>query len=158
MTRLLQVRDPSVRFGPTVAVDDVSFDLERGVALGIVGESGSGKSVTCRALLRLLPPTATITGRAAFEGRDLLNLAETELNTIRGRRIAMIFQSPASHLDPLMRIGDQVAETLHKHTDLKGRAIRDEVLRLLDVVRIPEPERWARAYPHQLSGGRSSGR
>jgi peptide/nickel transport system ATP-binding protein len=153
MTRLLQVRDLSVRFGPTVAVDGVSFDLERGAALGIVGESGSGKSVTCRALLRLLPPTATITGQAAFEGRDLLTLPAAELNTVRGKRIAMIFQSPASHLDPLMRIGDQVAETLHKHTDLKGRAIRDEVLRLLDVVRIPEPERWARAYPHQLSGG-----
>ncbi len=153
MSLLLQVRDLSVRFGQTVAVDNVSFDLEQGAALGVVGESGSGKSVTCRALMRLLPPTANITGSAAYDGRDLLTMPEAELNTIRGKRIAMIFQSPASHLDPLMRIGDQVAETLYKHTDLRGSAAREEVLRLLDVVRIPEPERWVRAYPHQLSGG-----
>lgn len=153
MTALLSVRNLSVRFGTDTAVDDVSFDLEPGAALGIVGESGSGKSVTCRALMRLLPRSARIDGRADFEGRDLLSLPEPELDGIRGKRIAMIFQTPASHLDPLMRIGDQVAETLHKHTDIRGRAVRDEVLRLLDVVRIPDPDRWARAYPHQLSGG-----
>lgn len=153
MSRLLEVRDLSVRFGATVAVDNVSFDLERGAALGIVGESGSGKSVTCRALMRLLPNTADIVGSAVFDGHDLFKMPERELNTIRGKRIAMIFQSPASHLDPLMRIGDQVGETLRKHTELRGNAMREEVLRLLDVVRIPEPERWARAYPHQLSGG-----
>lgn len=153
MTPLLSVKDLTVRFGATVAVDDVSFDLERGAALGIVGESGSGKSVTCRAVMRLLPPSAQISGSASFEGRDLLQMPETELNRVRGKRIAMIFQNPSSHLDPLMRIGDQVAQTLHKHTDLKGRAIRDEVLRLLDVVRIPDSERWAQAFPHQLSGG-----
>ena len=153
MSALLRVQGLSVRFGSTVAVDDVSFELERGAALGIVGESGSGKSVTCRALLRLLPRSARIDGRAAFEGRDLLALPEPELNRIRGKRIAMIFQTPASHLDPLMRIGDQVAETLRKHTEMRGRALREEVLRLLDVVRIPDPDRWARAYPHQLSGG-----
>ncbi|MEY8838137.1 ATP-binding cassette domain-containing protein, partial [Cribrihabitans sp. XS_ASV171] len=153
MSNLLQVRDLSVHFGDTCAVDNVSFDLERGAALGIVGESGSGKSVTCRALMRLLPKTARIDGSARFEGEDLLAMPERQLDTIRGKRIAMVFQTPASHLDPLMRIGDQVAETLRRHTDLKGRAIREEVLRLLDVVRIPDPQRWARAYPHQLSGG-----
>ncbi|MDN5786140.1 ABC transporter ATP-binding protein [Pseudorhodobacter sp.] len=153
MTPLLKVCDLSVRFGQTVAVDGVTFDLARGAALGIVGESGSGKSVTCRALMRLLPPATNISGSVEFEGRDLLNLSEPELNTIRGKRIAMIFQSPASHLDPLMRIGEQVAEALVEHTDLKGRAVWEEVLRLLDVVRIPDPDRCARAYPHQLSGG-----
>ncbi|QYX56788.1 ABC transporter ATP-binding protein [Roseovarius sp. SCSIO 43702] len=153
MSGFLSVRDLTVDFGETRAVDGVSFDLERGAALGIVGESGSGKSVTCRALMRLLPRTAKIGGLAEFEGRDLLSMPEAELNRIRGRRIAMIFQTPASHLDPLMRIGDQVAETLRKHTDMRGRDMREEVLRLLDVVRIPEPERWARAYPHELSGG-----
>ncbi|MFC3613440.1 dipeptide ABC transporter ATP-binding protein [Lutimaribacter marinistellae] len=153
MSPLLSVRDLTVRFGPVTAVDGVSFDLERGAALGIVGESGSGKSVTCRALMRLLPRTARIDGQASFEGQNLLAMPEPALDTIRGKRIAMIFQTPASHLDPLMRIGDQVAETLRKHTDMRGGAIRDEVLRLLDVVRIPDPERWARAYPHQLSGG-----
>ncbi len=153
MSTLLSVRNLSVRFGDAIAVDDVSFDLPRGGALGIVGESGSGKSVTCRALMKLLPPTAKISGRVEFDGDDMLGASEATLNTIRGKRIAMIFQSPASHLDPLMRIGDQVAETLYKHTDLRGRAVQDEVLRLLEVVRIPEPARWARAYPHQLSGG-----
>ncbi len=153
MSALLSVSNLTVRFGETTAVADVSFDLPRGGALGIVGESGSGKSVTCRALMKLLPPAARISGTVDFDGQDILDASEASLNTIRGRRIAMIFQSPASHLDPLMRIGDQVAETLRKHTGLKGRAVQEEVLRLLDVVRIPEPARWARAYPHQLSGG-----
>ncbi|MEZ5777147.1 MAG: ABC transporter ATP-binding protein [Paracoccaceae bacterium] len=153
MSALLSVRDLGVRFGGVTAVDGVSFDLEKGAALGIVGESGSGKSVTCRALVRLLPKTARITGSVAFDGQDMLAASGAALDTIRGKRIAMIFQSPASHLDPLMRIGDQVAETLRRHTDMPGRAVGDEVLRLLDVVRIPEPRRWARAYPHQLSGG-----
>lgn len=150
---LLHVRDLTVKFGETIAVDGISFDLERGGALGIVGESGSGKSVTCRALMKLLPPVAKITGAVSFDGQDILQASEATLDGIRGKRIAMIFQSPASHLDPLMRIGDQVAETLLKHTDMRGKVVRDEVLRLLDLVRIREPERWARAYPHQLSGG-----
>ncbi|KIN74967.1 ABC peptide transporter [Sulfitobacter noctilucae] len=153
MSALLCVRNLNVRFGDTLAVDDVSFDLPRGGALGIVGESGSGKSVTCRALMKLLPQTAMIDGSVEFDGQNILEASETTLNTLRGKRIAMIFQSPASHLDPLMRIGDQVAETLRKHTDLKGREVLKEVRRLLEVVRIPEPDRWAKAYPHQLSGG-----
>lgn len=153
MTALINVENLSVRFGETLAVDDVSFKLERGAALGIVGESGSGKSVTCRALMRLLPKSAQIGGQVDLEGRDLLSMPEEDLDAIRGKRMAMIFQTPASHLDPLMRVGDQVAETLRKHTTLNNRALREEVLRLLDVVRIPDPQRWARAYPHQLSGG-----
>ncbi|MEX3316957.1 dipeptide ABC transporter ATP-binding protein [Sulfitobacter sp. PS-8MA] len=153
MTSLLSVRNLTVRFGATVAVDNVSFDLAPGAALGIVGESGSGKSVTCRAVMRLLPASAQINGQVKFEERDLLRMPEAELDRVRGKRVAMIFQSPSSHLDPLMRVGDQVAQTLHKHTSLKGLAVRDEVLRLLDVVRIPDPERCAYSYPHQLSGG-----
>lgn len=153
MSALLSVQNLSVRFGEAIAVDNVSFNLPQGGALGIVGESGSGKSVTCRALMKLLPPAAAIDGTVTFDGQDILGASEETLNRLRGRRIAMIFQSPASHLDPLMRIGDQVAETLRKHTDLKGRAVKDEVLRLLEVVRIPDPARWERAYPHQLSGG-----
>ncbi|MEM6375558.1 MAG: ATP-binding cassette domain-containing protein, partial [Pseudomonadota bacterium] len=133
MSALLQVRDLSVFFGGVTAVDNVSFDLERGAALGIVGESGSGKSVTCRALMRLLPRTARIEGRVEFENRDLLTAPEDEIDGLRGKRLAMIFQTPASHLDPLMRIGDQVAETLRKHTQMNAPSIREEVLRLLDV-------------------------
>ena len=150
---LLAVRDLSVRFGPVTAVEAVSFDLRRGGALGIVGESGSGKSVTCRALMRLLPPNAQVGGRVEFDGRDVLAMPEAEIDALRGRRVAMIFQSPASHLDPLMRIGDQVGQTLRRHKGLSGRALRDEVARLLDLVRIADAPRWARAYPHELSGG-----
>lgn len=153
MNPLLGVRDLTVCFGPAIAVDRVSFDLERGASLGIVGESGSGKSVTCRALMRLLPNSARIDGSVMFDGTELLQAPDSALDGIRGKRIAMIFQSPASHLDPLMRIGDHVAETLRKHTAMRGRAVQEEVLRLLDLVRIPDPARWALAYPHQLSGG-----
>lgn len=153
MSPILQVRDLSVHFGNVTAVDSVSFDLERGGALGIVGESGSGKSVTCRALMRLLPDTARTDGSVKLEGQEVLTLPEPALRNIRGKRVSMIFQTPASHLDPLMRIGDQVAEALRKHTDMKSGEIREEVLRLLDAVRIPDPARWVRAYPHQLSGG-----
>lgn len=153
MSTLLDVENLSVNFGQVRAVDDVSFTLDRGASLGIVGESGSGKSVTCRALMRLLPAYAKINGAVQFDGQDVLAAPEPVLNQIRGKRISMIFQSPASHLDPLMRIGDQVAQTLRHHLGMQGRAVQDEVLRLLDVVRIPDPKRWARAYPHQLSGG-----
>ncbi len=153
MSSLLSVCNLAVRFGDVTAVEGVSFDLARGGALGIVGESGSGKSVTCRALMRLLSPGAAISGSIRFDGTDLATLPGPELDALRGRRMGMIFQSPASHLDPLMRIGEQVGQTLLRHRRLAGRPLRDEVLRLLDIVRIPDPGRWARAYPHQLSGG-----
>jgi peptide/nickel transport system ATP-binding protein len=153
MSCLLSVTNLGVKFGQVTAVEGVSFELRRGGALGIVGESGSGKSVTCRALMRLLAPGASISGSISFDGTDLATLPNLELDALRGRRMGMIFQSPASHLDPLMRIGDQVGQTLRCHRNLTGRALRDEVLHLLDRMRIPDPGRWARAYPHQLSGG-----
>ena len=153
MSSLLSIRDLSVLFGSVIAVEGVSFDLRQGGSLGIVGESGSGKSVTCRALMQLLPRNATISGSIRFDGTDLATLPGPELDALRGQRMAMIFQSPASHLDPLMRIGDQVGQTLRRHRGLAGRALWDEVLRLLGMVRIPDPGRWAQAYPHQLSGG-----
>ncbi|HBS51348.1 MAG TPA: hypothetical protein DEA05_15250 [Rhodobacteraceae bacterium] len=106
MSALLTVRDLSVRFAGQAAVEGVNFDLERGAALGIVSESGSGKSVTCRSLMRLLPPAARITGTLDFDGTEMLSAPEPVLDGIRGKRISMIFQSPASHLDPLMRVGD----------------------------------------------------
>ena len=150
---LLSVRDLTVTFGPVIAASGVSFDLAQGEALGIVGESGSGKSVTCRALLRLLPASARVTGSVAFDGQEVTALREDALDALRGRRIGMIFQSPASHLDPLMRIGDQVGQTLRRHRGLSGKALAEEVVRLLDQVRIPDPRRWADAWPHELSGG-----
>ncbi len=153
MSALLSVRDLTVAFGAEEAVRRVSFDLARGEALGIVGESGSGKSMTCRSILRLTPSAARLSGEIVFDGTDLLGLGEAALDKVRGPRIAMIFQNPASHLDPLMRIGAQVAEALRRHRGMSAAEARAEAVRLLDDMRIPEPERWARAYPHQLSGG-----
>ena len=136
-------------------VRGVSFALEAGRILGIVGESGSGKTVTCRALLRLLPGSrARITnGSVVFEGRDLLTLGEPDMRRIRGREIAMIFQNPSSHLDPVMTIGRQIAEAVVYHEGASTRQARLRALELLRQVGIPDPERQLDAYPHQLSGG-----
>jgi len=125
---LVSVQGLSVTFpsekGPVAAVRNVSFDLKPGEILGIVGESGSGKSVTCRALLGLLPRRATIGGRMIYDGRDLSGPAE--IQAVRGREISMIFQNPASHLDPLMTIGDHVAEPLRFHFGLSAAEARAE--------------------------------
>ncbi len=155
---LLQVRHLSVEFhtraGITHAVHDVSFDLHAGETLGIVGESGSGKSVTCSALLGLLPqPPAQIPpqSRACFEGIDLLHTADWR--GIRGKRISMIFQDPMTCLNPCMCIGDQVAEPLVIHDGLSWKEARRLAVEELARTGIPEPEKRARAYPHEFSGG-----
>jgi len=152
---LVSVQGLSVTFagdkGPVQAVRNVSFDLRPGEVLGIVGESGSGKSVTCRAMLGLLPRRATIGGRILYEGKDLT--APGALQAARGREISMIFQNPASHLDPLMTIGDHVAEPLRFHFGLSPAEARAEALALLEAVKIRDSEARMRAFPHQLSGG-----
>jgi ABC-type dipeptide/oligopeptide/nickel transport system ATPase component len=136
------------------AVDDVSFHLAPGETLGLVGESGSGKSLTALSVLRLLPPGGrTLGGTIRFEGRDLLDLSEAEMRQVRGQRIGMVFQEPMTALNPVMRIGDQIAEALTVHGLASGDAARRRVRDLLDAVRIPDPTRTARDYPHQLSGG-----
>jgi len=156
---LLDVQGLSVTFAnaktPAVtAVDDVSFTIEPGETLGLVGESGSGKSVTAFAILRLLQPPAKITaGRVVFEGRDLLSLPETEMRRVRGRRISLIFQEPMTALNPVMRVGDQIAEALVVHDLASRTAARARAIELLDAVRIPDAGQRARDYPHQLSGG-----
>ncbi|UDF28379.1 UNVERIFIED_ORG: ATP-binding cassette domain-containing protein [Roseateles sp. XES5] len=150
---LLEVRDLSVRFGAFAAVKNVSFTLQPGEILGIVGESGSGKSVTCRAVMRLLTAAASAEGTVTLDGRDLLALGEDELCAIRGRDIGMIFQNPASHLDPLRRIGQQVAAPMIRHLGLGKREGWERAVRLLDDVGIREPEKRARSYPHEMSGG-----
>ena len=156
---LLDIADLSVEFmspgGPLRAVDQVSFELEEGEVLGIVGESGSGKTVACRSILHLLPSSRAriATGRAMFEGRDLLALPEAELRRLRGSRLAMIFQNPSTHLDPLMTIGRQVAEPLIYHQDMSWREARQKAIDLLRQVGIPDPARNVDAYPHQFSGG-----
>jgi peptide/nickel transport system ATP-binding protein len=154
---LLQVSDLSVRFdtdeGPVHAVDRMSFSLGEGEVLGIVGESGSGKSVTCMSLVRLLPETASIDGRALFDGRDLLALSPRRLRSVRGREISFVFQEPMTSLNPVFTVGRQIGEVLRRHLGLSRSAAEARVIELLRLVRIPAPERRVHEYPHQLSGG-----
>jgi len=135
-------------------VRGVSFRVERGEMVGLVGESGSGKSVTALALTRLVPPPGWIAGgRVVFDGRDLSALSERELRRVRGAGIAMVFQEPATALNPVFTIGFQVAEAVRAHRRISRAAARREAERLLELVAIPEPRRRLGDYPHQLSGG-----
>jgi len=157
---LLRVQNLNVDFataqGTVRAVRDVSFSIAQGEVLGLVGESGSGKSVSSLAILRLLPPQAQVSGRIEFGGEDLLTLPEAAMRDIRGAGISMIFQEPMTALNPVMRVGDQVAEAALAHAR-QPRISKSEAWRAaieaLRTVAIPEPERRARDYPHQLSGG-----
>jgi peptide/nickel transport system ATP-binding protein len=136
------------------AVDGVSLDLKAGKIVCVVGESGSGKSMCAHALMGLLPDTVSVTsGEIMFEGRDLLKLNDDGWRDLRGRRLAMIFQEPMTALNPLMRIGDQMAEMFEAHGLLTPRERRAKALSLAREVGLPDPERIVRAYPHQLSGG-----
>jgi len=165
---LLSVDNLRVEFatphGPVCAVRQVSFRIAPREVLGLVGESGSGKSVTSLAILRLLPPQAHVTGSIVFEGHDLLALPEAAMRGIRGSGIAMIFQEPMTALNPVMRVGDQVAEAVLAHEGDERHTARAEprvtkqaawqrAIEALRTVAIPDPERRARDYPHQLSGG-----
>lgn len=141
--------------GEVQAVRGVSFEVRRGEIVGIVGESGSGKSITNMTLLKLLPDTAVIKdGRAMFQGQDLTKLSMKELRKIRGEKIAMIFQDPMSSLNPLISVGEQVAEIIRiHHSDRSRETVKQEVLKRFAEVRIPEPEKRYHAYPHEFSGG-----
>jgi oligopeptide/dipeptide ABC transporter ATP-binding protein len=136
------------------AADGVSFDIGRGEILALAGESGSGKSVTALSILRLVPaPGRIVSGRIQFEDRDLLALGERELRHVRGARIGFVFQEPMTALNPAFTVGTQIAEALEVHGLARGPAARARAVELLDAVRIPEPARRARDFPHQLSGG-----
>ena len=156
MDIVLEVRGLEVRFpsaaGPIRAVDGVSFSLGRGETLGLVGESGCGKSLTALAIMRLLSG-AEVHGTITLGGRDLLALDEHEMQEIRGNRISMIFQEPMTSLNPVLTIGDQIAEAFQAHQGLSGQRARDQAIEMLRLVQVPDPERRAREYPHQLSGG-----
>jgi ABC-type dipeptide/oligopeptide/nickel transport system ATPase component len=156
VTTLLEVQHLTVTFGSqgaTPVVNDVSFAIAPGETLGLVGESGSGKSVTAFSILRLLQPPGQVTGgHIIFEGRDLLSLSERDMRSVRGARISLIFQEPMTALNPVMRVGDQIAEALTAHEVSRIEA-RTRAVELLEAVRIPDAARRVRDYPHQLSGG-----
>ena len=145
--------DVATRGGLQRVVDRTSFSLAEGESLGVVGESGSGKTMTALALMGLLPDGAAVSGELRFEGRDLTGLGESEMRKLRGDRIAMIFQEPMSALNPLHRIGAQVAEPLILHRGLSKAAAWREAVELLDRVKLRDPTGMARAYPFALSGG-----
>ena len=155
---ILEVQDLVVDFhtaaGVVQAVRGISFSMERGQTLAIVGESGSGKSVTSRAIMGILTENATVRrGQVLFDGQDLLKLNQRQLCSIRGNRIAMVFQDPLSSLDPVMRIGEQIAEGIRLKLGDSPRAARKKALALLAEVGIRDPARCYRQFPHQLSGG-----
>jgi peptide/nickel transport system ATP-binding protein len=137
------------------AVDDVSFSVRRGETLAIVGESGCGKSVTALSIMRLVPdpPGRIVGGSVTLEGTELLGLDEDKMRAIRGNRISMIFQEPMTSLNPVMRIGDQITEAVRLHRNTTRKQAWAKAVEMLRLVRIPEPERRATEYPHQLSGG-----
>jgi peptide/nickel transport system ATP-binding protein len=136
------------------AVDDVSFSVGAGECLGLVGESGCGKTMTARSIMRLLPPGGVITdGSIVFDGTDLTQLSEPEMQQVRGRDIGLVFQDPSSALDPTMTIGNQIAESVIIHNAADPGTAAQRAVQVLGLVRMPEPERAARQYPHELSGG-----
>ena len=157
--RILEVNDLSVSFhlleGVIPAVSGVDLVLNQGEVLGVVGESGCGKSVTARAVMRIIPtpPGSIDSGRVLFEGRDLLCLAEEEMEGIRGEKISMIFQEPMTSLNPAFTVGDQIAEVLRFHRGMGRRESFERAVAELKRVEIPDPDKRARNYPHQLSGG-----
>ncbi|HJT52476.1 MAG TPA: ABC transporter ATP-binding protein [Candidatus Angelobacter sp.] len=157
MPALLSVENLNVKFatqtGEVAAVRDVSFSIPEGGTLGLVGESGSGKSATSLAIMRLLPPQAKIAGKISFNDQELLSLDGESMRRIRGSGISMIFQEPMTALNPVMRVGDQVAEAVLAHQRLSKREAWDRAISALREVAIPDPERRAKDYPHQLSGG-----
>ena len=155
---VLSVRDLRVSFrtraGTARVVNGVSWDLAAGETLAIVGESGSGKSVSTLALTGLVPrPPAVVEGSVLFGGRELVGASEAELRTVRGAGIGMVFQDPMTSLNPVLTVGRQITEVLELHLGLRGRALRDRAVELLDLVGVPEPARRVDDHPHQFSGG-----
>ena len=151
---ILSVRDLSIHIGAARPVDGISFDIAAGECFTLLGESGCGKSMTALGLMRLLPAAAQVaSGSVNFEGRELLALPESDMRDIRGGGIGMIFQEPATSLNPVLTVGRQIVEALELHSALRGAAARERARELLDQVGIPDPRRRLDEYPFQLSGG-----
>jgi peptide/nickel transport system ATP-binding protein len=155
---ILEIKNLKTHFfteaGIVRAVDGIDLTVKRGEVLGVVGESGCGKSVTSLSIMRLISqPGRIIEGQIIFDNTDLVTLPEAQMRDVRGNRISMIFQQPQSSLNPVFRIGDQIAEVLHIHQDITKEEGEKRAIELLRLVGIPEPETRIRAYPHELSGG-----
>ncbi|HEX3663438.1 MAG TPA: ABC transporter ATP-binding protein [Acidobacteriaceae bacterium] len=151
---LLHIHNLSIRFRSLEAVRSLSLSIAPGESLGLVGESGSGKSVTALAILRLLDPAASVSGSIDYDGHNLLALAPDAIRRLRGREIAMIFQEPMTALNPVLPIGEQIAEAVRAHhRDLSRRQVRDRVLEAMSAAALPSPAARYSDYPHQFSGG-----
>ncbi len=154
---LLDVKDLRVEFttedGIVTAVNDLNFSLEQGETLGIVGESGSGKSQTVFSIMGLLAKNGIISGSARFDGQEILNLPEKELNHIRAEQISMIFQDPMTSLNPYMKVSDQLSEVLMIHKGMSKAQALEESIQMLEAVKIPEARKRVHMYPHEFSGG-----
>jgi oligopeptide/dipeptide ABC transporter ATP-binding protein len=159
MGTLLSIRDLKTQFysaGKTIrALDGVSFDIEEGGSFGLVGETGCGKSVTALSILRLIPfpPGKIVGGEIHFRGRNLLDLTEEEIRSVRGKEISMIFQEPMTSLNPVFRIGDQMMEVIMLHQGLGRSQAFEKAIEMLELVHMPEARKVMRQFPHQLSGG-----
>ena len=149
----VSIRDLTVAFDGVPVLHGIDLDIDRGEAIGLVGESGCGKSVTWLAALGLLPGKARVQGSVRLDGQELIGAPRTTLEGVRGARIAMIFQDPSSSLNPVQRVGRQIGEGLRLHRGLRGAQARTEVLRLMDMVGIPDAKRRIDLYPHEFSGG-----
>ena len=157
MSVLLEINNLSISFGNSnnqkKVLNNVSFHLNKNEILGVVGESGSGKSLTSMAIMGLLPNNCEIDGEIIYKSNNLLEIKESQFQKLRGASIAMVFQEPMSALNPSMRCGNQVAEVIQTHKKLKIKEARSQVLELFQKVKLPNPERIYKAYPHELSGG-----
>lgn len=150
----LKISDLHVSFGSSEILRGISLDVEPGETLGVLGESGCGKSLTGLAAMRLLPPGGTITqGTIELQGKQLTKISESQMRRIRGGEIAMVFQDPFTCLNPMMRIGDQIAEAIDLHQRVGSKRAKTKAIEQLESVRVPAPESAARKFPHQLSGG-----
>ena len=155
---LLEISNLKTHFfteaGVVKAVDDISFNVEKGCTLGLVGESGSGKSVTAQSVLRIVPkPGRIVEGKILFDGDDLVQKKDGEMQRYRGKRISLIFQDPTSSLNPLFTIGNQLSDIVIQHDKVRKDAAMETVIKTLKLTRLPDPEEAIRRYPHQFSGG-----
>ena len=150
---MIEINDLRIGIGDRTLVSIDHLEVQPGERLGLVGESGSGKTLTVMSVLALLPEMMTAQGSIRFEGQELIGTPESELANIRGRDIAMVFQDPSRSLNPTMKIGRQIGETLKLHTNMSRQEIRQRVIELMHSVRLPEPEKLVNRYPHELSGG-----